>query len=341
MILEVKQFETAPMLWARVLEENGIAAITGAWYPSYTHGVEVVNRGALFRTKEVSADLRKGIVPGGDQIFAIGSIAFGRWCKALSDTKIEARKSQSPIILSTSNPIRSVGPQLSFLKDVGSWKPSSPLQSEIRSNPSRQYFVLLDFECEVDELNQQRIIEVLKLHPKDWSLLISDGSYHVVFESTVCTHFSLIQEYGRIIKMFTLAAQNSLSHIFTAFGDDFEHGAEEKVINENFPYYSRMEDEARVVVGCNAILTAVSHINKPVREGLTFILDLRHMAHTILDLIKANHEGTDRLGVLRITTKPGYDRPPLVIARKRGKRLIQYKTSENLYDRKQLRLKGI
>lgn len=155
-------------------------------------------------------------------------------------------------------------------------------------------FLAVDFECQNSQANLTRIVDVLDQDYKfvDWYLFDSGNGFHLIVDGPIpVQHVPL--HYGRMVSSFALKGGGYLSHLYKGFGEDLQK-------------YNLMPSKLMPI--CTDILRTFVHREDKVGKGHVFIIDLRHVAHSILEMLDGLPSG-----FLRVSDK--YGSQPVLIAR--------------------------
>ena len=276
----------APEVWANIINRFPIVAVTGAVYYPHPHGTPSnniplpVNEGmgiaeVLSKNEwpQIQTDISHPDRQGDKQIFALGSLLY------FSPPYNDARPYKK--IKSWTKEIVEGGKTLQDLERFG----VRPLA-----------IVMADMDCSNTEENLWKISSILSKNYKDDDLAIFDSgeSFHIVFKKFVEPRH-IPRCYGEIIQSFVETAPVDQRYIFEKIGQDLQ----------------KYWDQPDIVRGvCDSIIDKISHYDDPSSSGIHFMVDLRWMAHTILELLTYLDTKTGGFGYLRISDKPGCDSPP-------------------------------
>ena len=185
---------------------------------------------------------------------------------------------------------------------------------------------LLDLECRVDKLNLMRMSTALQRYSGDWSLFVGDESYHLYVNALVpLTH--LPWHYGDILER--LSAVEPFLH-----GRRTLLGLGESLKRDGF-------DLNRVKRMCFDILENVGHIGDVMGKRALSAVDLRHLAHTLLQTVDFIEGGCPNLGVLRISPMFKGGPVPSRVAYKEGNDVVVCDLFDRAEKLGQLRLAGM
>jgi len=286
---------TAPMWWGGLLREYPIVAITGAFYYPAPHGAPSSNlplddyKGMLL-DDDMSVgwwpnylDFRNGgFVDRTKQIFAIGSLAYLSLNPGDRLPFFESKVTAKTICYH----------QEMSLKEMVERRIVTPV-----------CWPMVDFDCANSQENMGRICKLLPtIHPTvGASLFDSGGSFHLIFESPVPVGH-LPWHLGGIVRAFAQTAPPYRRHVFEGFGNAIQRNG---------------HDPARLERVCDDIMAKICHFDEMCgKGGVPFIVDLRHVAHTLSEWMRFRKNGEGSFGYLRISRKwPEYQSPPYMIAR--------------------------
>lgn len=149
--------------------------------------------------------------------------------------------------------------------------------------------VSLDLDLPKTFENEQKVISILDSYSSftDWVLIDSGNSYHLIFDNLVKPE-NLPWHYGKLINSFL-----SL---------DFENGG--KVIETIGDLQTFWQDSDKIREFCDKIFKNICHYDENVPNKFHFPIDLRWVAHTLLELLNYTKSRDDSFGFLRITGKP-------------------------------------
>jgi hypothetical protein len=300
---ETKRLITAPIWWGNILEQFPIVAITGANYYPAPHGA-VSSHLPLWDYKGMllESDLKSGRWPTWDemqrgywpdksrQLFAIGALIYF----------MTGQVDDKPFY-----------PRKYFAKHLCYEMENRLVDLVQRDVLSPQAWVMADFDCVNTLDNSTRIVNVFSKYysNENWSLFDSGGSFHWVLEQPIPPR-NLPWHLGRLVGAFAETALADRRHIFAGISKDLQ-----KYFQNPLAIISLSQD----------ILATISHYDEAGQNrGIPFIIDLRHLAHSLLEWVRfqETHEGS--CGFLRISHKwPDYKTPPYLIARNRLRRGIR------------------
>ena len=286
------ELRTAPMLWADLLREYPIVAVTGVHYWPIQHGLTSTNIPIVdFKGMELDDTFGEGKWPidsGGPykrdwedrdkrQQFAIGSLVY-IWVGENGGSPFGWEKAGAKYFCYEQEM------NFKFMTDLQIVTPMA--------------VPLFDFDCINSPDKLASIVSVMSNSYSfcDWSILDSGGSFHLVMESMVRPQ-NLPYHYGKLIKSFAHTNLLSRQHIFEGIGqsliDNWHNNSE----------LWRISDD---------VIQMISHYDEPLTRGIPFIVDLKHLAHTIQELVRFLNGESPSFGYIRISEKDGI--PPFVVA---------------------------
>ncbi|PIZ60772.1 hypothetical protein COY20_00840 [Candidatus Shapirobacteria bacterium CG_4_10_14_0_2_um_filter_40_12] len=317
---------TARDLWWEITKDClPDTRFTGTFYvPPTNHGVYPDNRDVI-----VSADDLSNIHPRIPEVFAIGAICYGEELTSIPMDDGEPDVNDLETLVS---PYFTYQPELPGLKKL------HIIPESTTSNFDHSLFCLVDFDCAIDHLNARRIINTLsKSRFGNWSLLDSGGSYHLVLDNRGFNAGQLIQTYAELIQLFSPDSSIVNRNVAELFAQDITLGSE--LID--IPFGDTMiRDQEMIRQACYRVLQDFRHPDTPNDGRPTFFLDIRFIAHAILQILKFYNGNTDSFGTLRITAGKNYSSPPVLIARSIEHQVALYKYSQAPFVRLQQRLPG-
>lgn len=274
----------APVFWGRVIEQNPIVAITGASYIFRGHGVPSGNIGLpLHKGMLVEDELMEGRIPwmermGRGEAFAIGALVY-MW-RVEGDTVPYFRAKTGAKYLCY---------EMEELERFRNHEGVTPVAK-----------VMVDFDCQNSDENLRRIIGIMESDFRHigWTIFDSGASFHLVFDGFVSPSH-LPWHFGRIVDKFAKTSSVQRRHIFEGFG---------KALQESWWDLNSVEKISK------EMLENICHYSDSVDSRLPFTVDLRHMAHSMLELLKFLGTGVGSFGFLRISDIYPYKLPPVVIA---------------------------
>jgi len=288
---KLEMFDSAPKFWGNLLEENPIIALTGITYTLQPHGIPSNNQliqeysGMLLDT-----ELQEGKWPYfrpiwhsrpenefDPQTFAVGSLVY-----------IWPNKDEGQPYLET----KLYAKHLNYEREMS-------LKDLERYGIKPMAMVMTDFDCQNNEQNLQKIITTLKNTYKssDWTIFITEQSFHVVFKEFVNPK-NIPWHYGKIIKAFALTEDGNKKYFFEKIGCDLQQ------------FYNKPD---KIRETCGFILEKISHYDDPSPNGVHYIVDLRWIAHSLMELLQYIDTGEGSFGFLRISDKSGTGSPPKIV----------------------------
>ncbi len=161
-------------------------------------------------------------------------------------------------------------------------------------------FLMIDLDLPKNPKNSSQVISVLEsdFHLAKWALIDSGNSYHVIFDALIPPK-NIPWHFGDIIKKFAKISQVEDRQLCENFGNDIQK------------FWNNPE---KLTLICGGILSKVTHYDDPKAGGVHFPVDLRWMAHSILELINREGNVHGTFGYLRVNKKRN-NRPPVVIAK--------------------------
>ncbi len=296
-MLEERYRMTAPELWTFILGRNfigphPIVRLQGAHYVPALHGSQshdvpladgagyLVNldfsRGQLPRAKRERAPRRR--MQRTDPIFAIAS-PFDVWTGRDFDPRTRGSKTKTR-------------------EFFGSHR-LTDLRKERKLWPYAM--VTADFDCPNTRENLIRIGQALNSGQNRYRWILDSGnSFHLVEEELFNPKYYPLY-IGQLILDFADTAPEFRRHIIRAYGQD---------LTASWKDFDRLERWSAEV------LRIFKHYDDPGKDGLTFILDMRHLAHSLHEWLLFMKTGTGGFGYLRIIGKRPGEKPPHVVIMK-------------------------
>ncbi len=295
---------TAPKLWGKIIQRNPntIVAITGAHYFPDPHGAASRNiplpehKGML-----LEQDLLEERFPDVEQDHRVGT----------------------PFPKRTSKPVFAVSsPVYVWTGDAGDpadqkvWAKTICYENEANLRQMQKWklvrpkaMLMVDFDCEGTPENIRKISDILQRdNSKSRYVLKTGNGVHVVDEELIEPIY-YPRNLGKLISDFVPTAPPQRRHIIEAFGNDLQKQwwSPEKLRKWSWD-----------------ALRTFKHYDDTTGPGIPFMLDMRHAAHSIDEYLRFMTTGTGGWGYLRISEKSSTDQPPLVIARQRPRRNIEF-----------------
>ena len=150
----------------------------------------------------------------------------------------------------------------------------------------------IDFDCPNSEPHKEQIKNILNqlnINIYEPYLFDSGGSFHLAFK-TLINPKNIPYHYGSLIEIFSTLPQYGDLYIFKEIADKLKG-------NWDNP------DEIRKV--CDLIFNKICHYDSPEEGKVPFILDLRWMAHSLLELLDFLETKDGSAAFLRISDKSG------------------------------------
>lgn len=287
--------ETLSTFWGKFIDSQPIAAVTGVSYYPALHGMPsmdlpfedfngmlieqslIENRWPMYRRyrPEIGGTQEEKL----DQQFALGALAF-MLVGLQRPYGVKGGKTW----------VRHLCYEEEYsLRDLVARKVVAPLA-----------WVALDFDCSTSDANLSRILPILEAtYPHaDWVLVDSGGSYYFLIKELIDPQ-NLPWHYGRLIRAFSQTAISSRRHIFEGMGEQMQKDW------KNRPRLAKLSRD---------ILDSICHNDEAHGTKIPFIIDLRHMAHSIQELFRYFEGEGKSFGYLRFSQKKPYPTPPLVKA---------------------------
>jgi len=294
---------TAPKLWGEIVQTNPdtIVALTGAHYFPASRGIASHNiplpehKGMLLEqdlleglTPEVEHDLRIGIpfpkrVPY--PVFAVASPVYV-WTGDRGDPSEQKVWARTICYENEAS-----------LKQMRKWKDVQP-----------KAMIMADFDCAGTPKNLKRITDVLRKDAtKSRWVLHTGNSFHLVDEELI-EPIRYPWHIGKLINDFASTTHPARRNIIEAFGNELQ----------NHWYHPD-----KLKRWTKEVLRTFKHYDDTTDDGMPFILDIRHAAHSIDEYLRFMINEWGGFGFLRISGKLSSDRPPVVVARQRPRRNIE------------------
>ena len=320
------ELHTAPVLWANLLQEYPIVAVTGVHYWPAPHGQPSTN---------IPLHDHQGMLL--DEIFDKGRWpvdGFGPFMRRWENRDKRHRFALGSLVYVWAD--KKEGPPYDWEKLAAKYfcyeqEMSLKFMTETKI-VSPMAVPLFDFDCINSQENLARIVSVMSENYKfcDWSILDSGGSFHLVVNSLVKPEH-LPWHFGKLVKSFAGTSAPYRQHIFKGFGNVL---------------MTSWKDHKEILRISNDMLNSISHYDEGHGKGIHFILDLRYLGHTIQELLRFIETREGSFGYIRISDKMDkleYQVPPYVVAdHDANKNIVNYYpflARDNLYS--QLRLAGI
>lgn len=284
---------TAPKFWSRVLERNPIVAVTGVNYYPLARGLPSNNiplqeHKGMVLEYDLAANKWPvtGPLPcdqgwdGRDkrQMFAIGALVY-LWADEKDPPPFSGVKFWAKYLI--------------YEREIS-------LNELVKSRiVVPKAFVMTDFDCPKTDENLDRLTRVLYRNYRftDCTVFDSGGSFHLIFSDLVDPKH-IPWHYGRLIRSFAETTLPGRRHIFDRIGSDLQ---------------SFWNNPLKIEGICEDILGMICHYNETVDRGIPFMIDLRYIAHSLLELLRFLENGRGGFGYLRISDNPKYATSPVVI----------------------------
>lgn len=282
---------TATKFWGNLITEYPIVALTGVTYNPEPHGIPSKNK-LIEEHDGILLDwtLNDGVAPyfgsvypnriSGEkdpQTFAVGAIIYV-W---------ENCEEESPFIETKAFTKYLVYERENHLKDLE--------QLGVKAKA----IVMADIDLPVSNGNLELIAKTLKEKyiETTWTLFETDNGYHVVFNKFVDPKEMPIH-FAELIESF----------IYLVPEDD------KNKVDEIVEMLNKFYDEPEMIrLVCKTILEKVSHYDDVDKKELTYPIDLRNIAHSLLELMDYLETGEGSFEFLRISDKSGVGSQPRVV----------------------------
>jgi len=317
---------TARDLWREITKDClPNTRFTGTFYvPPTSHGVYPDNRNVIVSSAELL-----NIYPRTPEVFAVGSLCYGEELISfpLGDDKFGESDLETL-----------VSPYFTYQPELPGLKQSPIIPESATSNFDYSFSCLVDLDCAIDPLNVQMVIKTLgKSSFSNWSLLDSGGSYHLMLDNCGFNASQLIQTYAELIRLFSLDSPIVSRNVAGLFVQDIIVGSELMDI----PFgETMMRDQEMVRQACYRVLQDFRHPDTLNDSRPTFFLDIRFIAHAILQIMQFYNGDIDSFGTLRITAGKNYPTPPVLIAKSEDHQVTLFRYNQAPFVRSQLRLPG-
>lgn len=295
---------TAPRLWGSIIQKNPdtIVAITGVHYFSASHGVPSRNiplsehKGMMLeehlledQLPNVEEDHKIGIpfpkrTPKAE--FAMGTPVYV-WIGDRGDPRDQKVWAGTICYENEAN-----------LKQMKKWKIVQPMA-----------MLMADLDCANTPENLHRITDVLQeTQTKSRRSLLDTGlGFHFIDEELFEPMY-YPQRLGKLINDFVPTAPQGRRHIIEAFGNDLQ---------------KHWWNPKRLQKWAWDALRTFKHYDDTSGDGIPFILDMRHAAHSVIEYLRFMANETGGWGFLRISGKSLTDNPPIVVAKQPPKKEIE------------------
>lgn len=261
--------------WGRLLTHNPIVAVSGVTYPPISHGTPSQNKPIYeYQGTNLDTTFKAGNLPDwipDGEMFAIGSLIY------VVPNPVDAY----PFIRTKSEVSRRLqkGSDLNRMEDIGV-KPAA--------------IVMVDLDCSNTKENLSAVNRILAsgYESTDWIIFDSGGSFHIVFNRFVDPR-ELPMHYGEVIEKFLPLAEVRYKEQIAGLARDIK-------INFDNP------KELRKL--CAFILEKVVHMDSR-EEKIKFAVDLRWIAHSIIELLDYLETYKNGFAYLRIGPNAGGSAP--------------------------------
>lgn len=168
---------------------------------------------------------------------------------------------------------------------------------EGREDPQYMSFVMMDFDCPKSEQNFERVVSTLQgtFSNAPFYLFDSGNSYHLVVDTLVHPG-NIPWHWGRLIREFAKTEPDETRGIFDSIG---------------FNLQRNYKDGEAIKEISSWLLKEISHYDAP--SGLHFILDLRWVAHSLMDFVNLTRPDKGSFGCLRVSKRGKDGQPPILI----------------------------
>ena len=162
-------------------------------------------------------------------------------------------------------------------------------------------FLMVDLDLPKNSENFSQITSVLEsdFQSTKWALIDSGNSYHIVFDALISPK-TVPWHFGDIIKKFAKIGPIESKQMCEGFGNYMQE------------FWDNSE---KLNFICEEILAKVTHYDDPKSEGIHFPVDLRWMAHTLLEMIQFDGIVHGTYGYLRVNKKQTGGQMPIVVAK--------------------------
>ncbi|KKR05590.1 MAG: hypothetical protein UT34_C0002G0097 [candidate division WS6 bacterium GW2011_GWF2_39_15] len=273
--------DTAAKFWGGLLHDNPIAALTGTTYKVHKHGVPSENlpipedEGILIDNILLRNELPAFV--SAEETFAIGSLLYV-W-------PIDKLKEDMESKLTALNLVRDKKQRLRDLTQLGF---------------EALAIVMVDLDCPNTEDFFHSIRQLLldQFHDTDWIQFKTDNSFHIIFNQFV-TPDLLPWFYGDLICKFSKLDPDGDKFITNYIGNQLKQN------------YSNREKIREL---CSYILDNFTHYDTPQEEKFRSVLDIRWIAHSLLELLSYLEGNAGSFAFLRANNKPGSKKVPTALA---------------------------
>ena len=268
--------ESAPYVWAEIIERNPVTEVVLAHYPPAPHGSSGRFETRVYPALNVLGYLRKGLWP---------KVALGQ-------SELVAISSLVGTVSTGENPEEAQ--IISGLRFYG---------EEIIEPQNPHSFVTLDFEYPPSPERLENISYFLGHTINDWYLLESGNSYHLILDTLVLPE-TLPQHWAGLVRLFT-DPKDPLAHVFEGFADDLYKNCDnpnklKRLAREIRQFAGHVDEPGE---GKPTHLIDLRHLSHSLEELVAFELNE--------DPFEVNG-----LGFLRISDSPRHNSPPILVAQK-------------------------
>lgn len=283
---------TATKFWGNLITEYPIVAITGVTYNPEPHGIPSKNKliqehdGMLldWTLKEGNSPYFGSVYPNripsekDPQTFAVGAIVY-----------VWENCTEEPPFLETK----------AFTKYLV-YEREHNLKNLEQLGIKAKAIVMADIDLPVSSDNLKVISETLEKSYNDtsWTLFETDNGYHIVFNKFVDPKEMPIHFAELIDSFVDLVPEDDRNKV--------------KEITEMINKFYYEPEMIRLI--CKTILEKVSHYDDIDKKDLTYPIDLRNIAHSLLELMDYLETGEGSFGFLRISDRSGKGSQPKVVA---------------------------
>lgn len=317
-----KEKITLSSYWGDLVDRLPIAAVTGVTYYPASHGSGSQNLPlADYQGMLLEHDLRANEWP----VYRRYHAQIGGYCEERTGQQFAL----GSLVYALSGDHRPYGIALAkawvrylcyereeSLRDLVERKVVAPLA-----------WMMVDFDCLTGEENLGRILPVLeKAYPlAPWVLVDSGGSYYFLIEELISPK-CVPWHYGKLVQSFASTGLPSRRHIFEGIG---------KQLQDDW------NNPSRLSILCNDILSAICHYDEPLSTKMPFMVDLRYMAHSILELLRYLKRKEGSFGYLRFSKKTPYEAAPMMKAIHGPENGTEVKFEGTIFKSSQLKMSGL
>lgn len=305
------------MYWADLLDRMPVVAVTGVNYYVAAHGEPSANlpwhdhKGMLLENQLAEnrwPTFRRhdGLEEKLGQQFALGSLAYAMF----------AGRDGPPYAV-----------RKAWIKHLCYEEENSLADLTERGIVAPMAWVMVDFDCPTGKNNLAEILGILrKTYPLgNWSVFDSGGSYYFMLEDLVSVR-GIPWHWGKLVTNFACTTLPNRRHIFEGIGKDLQKYCNHPV------KLSRLSHD---------ILSTISHYDEPLGEKIPFKIDLRHMAHSLQELLGFFQKKTGSFGFLRLSQKFPYSLSPVAVAKYSPQTDVELLFDGTVFQSSQLLLSGI